>query len=216
MRPVIPKIFIDRYENTIHYTFVFKWLWSTVRRYHPYSLLVTFLICSSIINLLLVSEITSLRNTLGVVKSEGRLAIGSYVKAFSAKAMDENPTTINYSDMGVPTILYIFTPKCSWCLRNIQNIKATAQQTTGRFRLIGVSLSSENLKEYILQHDLTIPIFAEPSDETKTNYKLGGTPQTFIISPEGRVVKIWSGAYMGNLKSEIDNYLQVKLPGLND
>jgi hypothetical protein len=47
-------------------------------------------------------------------------------------------------------------------------------------------------------------------------YKSSGTPETIIISPEGRVVRAWPGAYTGQFQHEVENFFNVSLPGLNE
>lgn len=53
------------------------------------------------------------------------------------------------------------------------------------------------------------PVY-EVSAESALAYRLGGTPQTIVVSPYGQVVKIWDGAYEGDLKREFE----VGLPGI--
>jgi hypothetical protein len=47
-------------------------------------------------------------------------------------------------------------------------------------------------------------------------YKLGGTPQTIVVSPQGQVTRIWSGAFAEDLQREVEDYFSVKLPGIMD
>jgi len=47
-------------------------------------------------------------------------------------------------------------------------------------------------------------------------YKVGGTPNTLVISPEGRVLKNWRGAYMDDLQREVEQYFEVELPGIRE
>ena len=54
------------------------------------------------------------------------------------------------------------------------------------------------------------------SPETLKTYKLGSTPQTIVISPEGKVLQDWVGAYVGDQKSQVEAFFQVTLPGLRE
>jgi len=49
--------------------------------------------------------------------------------------------------------------------------------------------------------------------ETRLALKLGGTPQTIVVSPEGKVQRNWFGAYADNT-NEVESALGVTLPGL--
>jgi hypothetical protein len=66
---------------------------------------------------------------------------------------------------------------------------------SAQYRFVGLSLSDTGLTEYVTKNELEFPIYAGLSPETIKSYKLGGTPQTIVISPEGKVLQDWAGAY---------------------
>jgi hypothetical protein len=41
---------------------------------------------------------------------------------------------------------------------------------------------------------------------------MGSVPQTIVISPGGKILKNWVGAYGENLKPEVEKYFNVRLP----
>jgi len=43
-------------------------------------------------------------------------------------------------------------------------------------------------------------------------YRLGGTPATIVVSPEGKLLREWKGAYMGDAKHQIEEYFDVSFP----
>jgi len=43
---------------------------------------------------------------------------------------------------------------------------------------------------------------------------LVSTPQTLVVSPNGKLLKHWRGAFAGKIQAEIEQYFGVKLPGL--
>ncbi len=43
---------------------------------------------------------------------------------------------------------------------------------------------------------------------------LGPTPQTIVISPQGKVLKSWVGAYHDKTQREVETEFGVLLPGL--
>jgi hypothetical protein len=115
-----------------------------------------------------------------------------------------------------PTVLYIFTPPCTWCARNVDNLKTLVDKEGGYYRFIGLALSEQALPEYVAKNDLKLPVYSGLSPETLKAYRLGGTPQTIVISPEGKVLEDWSGAYVGDQKSQIEAFFHVSLPGLRE
>ena len=44
----------------------------------------------------------------------------------------------------------------------------------------------------------------------------GGTPQTLLLDPQGKILKNWRGAYQGSLRKEVERVLALSLPGLDE
>lgn len=157
-----------------------------------------------------------MRERIQTLKSEQRLVAGTFVPPIRATDPDGRGVTISYTGDGISTVLYVFAPDCGWCKRNIANVRAMAHNTPPRVRFIGLSLTGDGLREYLSQNDLGFPVCWGISDDVKAAYKIGGTPQTILISDQGRVLKNWMGAYSGELKKEIEAYLGVTLPGITN
>ena len=177
-------------------------------------LTIALLISSVVLNVFLARQTKSLRSALLLVKAEDSLVVGASLSPIEAKGLDGRSTVIRYGPDELPTILYVFTPPCSWCTKNIENIKALAESTKGRYRVIGLSLSSNNLQQYVTKSEFTFPVYSDLSPGAAIAYRMGGTPQTIVISSEGKLVKEWKGAYMGNTKKEIETQFGLELPGI--
>ena len=142
------------------------------------------------------------------------LKTGSRVPPLQVETLEGKPTTIRFDDMKTPTWVYVFTPSCAWCEKNLANLHKIAEVAkTGQFRLIGISLDP-NVRSYIESAQLDFPVFVKPSRSTWSAYHFGATPQTFIISSEAKVVTAFNGAYAGATKAEVESYLGAPLPGL--
>ena len=100
-----------------------------------------------------------------------------------------------------------------WCSRNLDNVKKLFSEAKAKYQFIGVSLSSESLKEYILQSGLEFPVYSDLAGQSATVYK-GGTPRTLVVSADGFILKSWVGAYAGDLQREIEEYFNTRLPGI--
>jgi hypothetical protein len=98
----------------------------------------------------------------------------------------------------------------------MDNLKTLMAKKAGEYRFIGVSLSEQGLAEYVAKNDLKLPIYSGLSPETLKTYKLRSTPQTIVISPEGKVLQDWAGAYVGEQKSQVEGAFHVSLPGLRE
>lgn len=177
-------------------------------------LLVTFglLVASAITNFTLIHRVHQLEAAVGVLKSERALRVGESVPSEVLKSIDGSPWTLDYAGQTNPTILYIFTPRCEWCEKNVENAAALATQSTRRYRFIGVSLSGAepDLRKYMDAHDIRYPVYVAPP-RFSTDYKVAATPTTVLISSRGRVMDTWNGAYFGDTASAMEAYLHIHL-----
>ena len=142
-----------------------------------------------------------------------KVALGTKVEPIKASSLDGVAQTILYQDTNKPTVLYVLSPDCVWCERNRENI-AKLGELGDRFRFIGISLTEKGLKEYVEKQHFKFPIYTRIAAEAMTSLGLGTTPQTIVISPEGRVLKNWTGAYTDRTRGEVEEFFQTRLPGL--
>ncbi len=146
------------------------------------------------------------------------LSKGALVPPIVATGLDGQLDTITYAARRDDrlTVLYVFTPPCVWCARNMDNFKALLKAKGQEARFVGLSLSPDSLAAYVHEHELTaLPVLTKLSAATMNAYRFGGTPQTLVISPEGRVVENWSGAWTKKTQTEIEAFFHVTLPGLH-
>jgi hypothetical protein len=166
------------------------------------------------LNVLLADRVRQLSLVTIGQAQQAQVQVGVFVPPIAAKGLDGHSEKVVYGDSDRPTILYIFTPQCGWCTRNMDNLKALLKAKGQENRFIGLSLSPVGLADYLRIHELTIPVLTELSSETVSAYKLGGTPQTLVISPEGRVLQNWHGAWTKKQQSDIEAFFHVTLPGI--
>jgi peroxiredoxin len=138
------------------------------------------------------------------------LAEGSQVAPLTVKDLDGRAAVLESSNL--PVILYFFSENCQWCESNARNVNLLEEQTRGRYRLFGISLSNENLPEYVKRHGFGFPVYLAPPADGLLQYKLKGTPKTVIVASNGQVMKAWTGAYTGTQKDSIEDFLDVRLP----
>jgi peroxiredoxin len=177
-------------------------------------LVIVALVVSVTVNVLLAHKVRSLTNAREVRIAERLLAVGTKVPPIAAKGLDGQEETISYGQANQTTVLYIFTPTCIWCARNMDNLKTLMGKESAEYRFIGLSLSDAGVNEYVTKNKLNFPVYSGLSPETVKTYKLSGTPQTIIISPEGKVLQDWAGAYVGDQKSQVEAFFHVTLPGI--
>jgi peroxiredoxin len=170
---------------------------------------------SLVTNLLLAYRVKTLGDSLAELTSPPPgLQVGATVSPIKAHALDGQPDVIAYGEADRPVVLYVFTPQCSWCARNLANLKALLAHEQGTYRFVGLSLTDKEVKDYASKNGLDFPVYFNPTEEAMREYKLGGTPQTIVISRDGKVLKNWVGAYTGQQQTEVEQFFQLSLPGL--
>ncbi len=174
------------------------------------------LLVSVTLNVLLAHRVRSLTYARSASMAEYQLKVGTAVPPVAVKRLGGQQEVISYQGVKQSTVLYVFTPPCSWCARNMDNFKTLLGKESGEYRFIGLSLSEDTLAEYVAKNDLELPVYSGLSMDTKAAYKLSSTPQTIVVSPEGRVLQNWMGAYVGDQKSQVEAFFHVSLPGLKE
>jgi hypothetical protein len=163
------------------------------------------------VNIQLARKVSSLRS---ILDWERRLSIGVSAPPLLAHTLDGTPATISFSGRDLPTILYVFSPQCVWCTRNLDNIKTIESSLKGKYGFIGLSMSDSLLERYIASNDLSFPVYKKPDQRSVTDFRLSGTPITLVISPDGKVLKNWSGAYSEGQKRDVEHFFGITLPGV--
>jgi peroxiredoxin len=187
---------------------------SSEARVMSFVILVVLLVCSLGVNLLLTRRVGSLNAYIALMKSEGQLAKGDVVPPFTAKDPQGQTVVMDYGGTDLPTVVFVITPTCGWCTRNMMNVRTLAEKANKRYRFVAFSLSPKNLAAYVAEHHIQFPVYTDLPLVPIREYKLGGTPETFVVSPQGEVLKIWSGAFADDLQRDVESYFGVALPGL--
>jgi hypothetical protein len=65
----------------------------------------------------------------------------------------------------------------------------------------------------IEEQRLPFPIYADVHPRDGGKFEFLGTPETFVISPEGKITEHWLGAYVDDLQRDIESKFGVQLPG---
>jgi hypothetical protein len=78
--------------------------------------------------------------------------------------------------------------------------------------VVGVSLTDNGLRAQLESQPYSFPVFSNPTSAAVTAYRLDATPQTIVLSNDGRVERVWQGAYAGRQRAAIQEYFGVTLP----
>lgn len=169
------------------------------------------LLCLSVlVNVFLARQLETSRKSL---EGPAVLEVGSNVPPITGRLVSGVESKLQYNDTNLPTVLYVFTPQCGWCKKNVNNLKEMIKGSGSRYRVVGISLTTEDLKDYVSKNELNFPVLSDLNDATVKTYKLYGTPTTIVVSPASKVLKVWSGVYRERNLQEINRFLGVQLPG---
>lgn len=139
---------------------------------------------------------------------------GQSVKSLSGIDINNEKQNLEWGQDNRKTLLFIFSPKCSFCVENMPTVKSILAKTDkASFRIVFVSLMNEGTMEFAEKYDIrNIPLFTEVDPVSKIEYEMKLTPQTILIDPNGKVEKVWIGLMLkSENKSEIEKSLNISL-----
>lgn len=180
------------------------------------TLIASLLVLSTILNVFLAIEVTNLRskNTILSQSEEHQLLLGRNVPNLEIKDLEGKEVEVDFSKISSPSIVYLFSPDCIWCNRNLRNIRHLYENVKDKYNFIGLSISKDSASQYVKDTEIEFPVFTEPSESNRVEYYFRSTPATYVISNEGKIIKYWSGAYAQKNTESIEAYFNIKLPGL--
>jgi hypothetical protein len=168
------------------------------------------LACSLGANLWLTHRLRSTEDDL--VKAS-RLTPGEVIPALEARLESGEPRRLEWGGRKV-TLIYYFDPGCGWCVRNGAAFEALAAQIGAEADVYSYTPDLRGLNEFRLRTHHSGTVITDDRADIRRVLRLHGTPQTLVIDHAGRVLKNWSGAYVGSTKAEIQNYFHVNIPEL--
>lgn len=176
------------------------------------------LVMSVVANMFLSKRVLTANATLEALTARPALQVGDSVPHLALRDNLGQKVLITYGGP-VPTVLYVMSTTCAWCMRNVKSITTLAQATSSSARIVGVALTpfskdQERKKATRASSGLPFPLYHGLSDDQARQLRVRSTPTTIVISPDGHVRAIWEGAYVGEIKNQIEGYFSVKLPEL--
>lgn len=175
-------------------------------------LIVLLILGLCVTNVLLIKQNHDLKATR--IRNEPQyLKQGQQVPPLVAQRVSGETATINFGE-AQKTILFVFAPGCVPCeyagpkWKLIEN--ACAQEKCRSFAL---SLENNNSKSvaFLTTYGLQSEVLTNLSSQTRAAYQLSLTPLTIVVNAQGKVEKIWPGAFNDEMKSEAERYFGVSL-----
>ena len=136
--------------------------------------------------------------------------VGDYMA--DADLLDVNGNTKRISDYsGKYLLLDFWSIGCGPCIAAIPEMKEISETYRDKLTIISISLdNNNNWKEAMTEHDMPWVNIRDPKaiGGLAANYGFVGMPFYVMISPEGKVVDIWTGYDTGYLKEKVSENIK--------
>jgi hypothetical protein len=177
--------------------------------------LIVLLVGSLSLNVFLGWRVQRQNNVASNRPSSTTLSEGMAAPPIIMRDLNDTPQTITFTGMDKPTIVYVFSTRCSWCDRNLESLKTLVTLKGDSYRFIGLALIDTEINKYVNEKKLNFPVYKNLTPDTVRLYGLGATPQTIVISSDGNVMKNWSGAYGEKIQKEVEMFFDTQLPKIS-
>jgi cytochrome c biogenesis protein CcmG, thiol:disulfide interchange protein DsbE len=96
---------------------------------------------------------------------------------------------------GRPALINFWASWCTPCRQEAPALARLARNLRGRARVVGVDWNdtTANANAFIREHHLTYPILRDGSSTVGERFGLTGLPTTFVLDPQGRIVRTLRG-----------------------
>jgi hypothetical protein len=167
------------------------------------------------VNAVLAWKLWAAKKEAFALRREFKIVEGVYVPPLVGETLDGSLKTIDYTRLEKPVLLYVFSPQCGACDRNIANIRALAEAVGDNYHVTAVALERGGLEPHLRSYPLNMEVITNLPYRMFAAYHFSITPSTLVVSPNSTVQRVWYGAYSGAVQASIERYFHVKLPGMN-
>ncbi|WP_206485980.1 TlpA disulfide reductase family protein [Thalassotalea sp. G2M2-11] len=94
-------------------------------------------------------------------------------------------------------LINLWATWCEPCRKEMPLLQELANQvkpTNLSIQLISVDIDLNLVKEFVLQYDISLPIFISPQEVIEQSLDNAAYPATYLVSPNGKIVKVYLGA----------------------
>ncbi|HEX9889975.1 MAG TPA: TlpA disulfide reductase family protein [Nitriliruptorales bacterium] len=126
------------------------------------------------------------------------------VETFDGKA-----TTI-HAFLGEPLVVNFWASWCAPCVAEMPDFEQVSQELAGQVRFLGIDTQDGIVpaQRLIEQTGVTYDLVRDPSADAFRAFGIRGMPSTFLVSPEGELLKRHTGPLTAeDLRALIDEHL---------
>lgn len=134
----------------------------------------------------------------GGTAAEGRASGRPRAPAFELERLAGGSFSLE-DGQGKPVVINFWATWCGPCRAETPVKKRLWQDLAGRAHFVGVNLTTSEggvgeVRDYVEELGITYPILLDRTGRVQQRYAVRGTPTTYIIDAEGRVVHRFMGA----------------------
>jgi hypothetical protein len=110
------------------------------------------------------------------------------------------------------TLLYFSSAKCKWSQQNLATFTDLARRVRDHYRVVAVDMTPGLKNEPSHLDDVPDAlVLRNLSSDSLQTYRISGTPETIVISPQSKIDRVWVGAYGPQNAAEVSQYFHVVL-----
>ena len=116
-------------------------------------------------------------------------------------AFDLQGNKASLSDWQGKTVLINFwSETCGACIAELRTLQQWAEKYPNQVQLIAMNIDGEkaDTQAIVTKRQLTLPVFKDQMKITAERYQLIGTPTSFVIDPNGKVIYKFEGLISEN------------------
>jgi hypothetical protein len=109
-------------------------------------------------------------------------------------------------------VIYVFSPGSSSCSKNAGSVEQLARSLPPDWVLLSVATEAQGVAEFVDRHRVTVPVLTQVPEKVLGQYRITGTPRTYILEESWQLVEILEGAFQGQVARRLETRFKVKLP----
>jgi hypothetical protein len=178
------------------------------------ALLVLLLAGSSVVNVLQWQKTERLNKTFAQAEAISPLLPGDLVPAMSGVTNSGTTLEIVSDRMPRDRVIYWISARCKWSTLNERSFRRLYDLKHNEFDFVAVSALPEALTEAQSLWTPPYRLVGPPPTELQQQARLQETPSTVVVGPDRKLLRVWKGAYIGKIKSEVERFFHITLPTL--
>ncbi len=112
------------------------------------------------------------------------------VSDFAVRSL--NGEQIQLADLrGRWVVLNFWATWCAPCVAELPLLQQLAERHADQLTVLAINMREEEaeVRAFVAQHNLSLPVLLEPDDQTLIEYGVQGLPLSIVVSPDGEVLQ---------------------------